>query len=228
MSAKKVKCWIKSRNRMETRRRFGRTKAPSIHARRKSAYCTFLSEYMAKEANKSQQSRKDLLKSAGEAWRKIKANKTSFNNYNLAASKKNASDKKLSQHQMKPWQNKVVKEMQVLCEKLEEQNCEAFVAVVNSDGELITAGTDMAKNFMQREDLFLQRFGLAVSGKEQFACKSKDSWDDLRCKVQEIFNEKFCKYVNYNKFFTVDSKAEQLRPCGEILYVYCHFSVHGM
>lgn len=31
------------------------------------------------------------------------------------------------------------------CEKLEEQNCEAFVAVVNSDGELITAGTDMAK-----------------------------------------------------------------------------------
>lgn len=63
---------------------------------------------------------------------------------------------------------------------------------------------------------------------EQFACKSKDSWDDLRCKVQEIFNEKFCKYVNYNKFFTVDSKAEQLRPCGEILYVYCHFSVHGM
>ncbi|XP_071815194.1 uncharacterized protein [Apostichopus japonicus] len=66
---------------------------------------------------------------------------------------------------MKPWQNKVVKEMQVLCEKLEEQNCEAFVAVVNSDGELITAGTDMAKNFMQREDLFLQRFGLAVSGK---------------------------------------------------------------
>lgn len=54
------------------------------------------------------------------------------------------------------------------CEKLEEQNCEAFVAVVNSDGELITAGTDMAKNFMQREDLFLQRFGLAVSGKGIF------------------------------------------------------------
>ncbi|XP_071831929.1 uncharacterized protein [Apostichopus japonicus] len=147
---------------------------------------------LSSPANKSQQSRKDLLKSAGEAWRKIQANKTSFNNYNLAASKKNANDKKLSQHQMKPWQNKVVKEMQVLCEKLEEQNCEAFVAVVNSDGELITAGTDMAKNFMQREDLFLQRFGLAVSGKEQFACKSKDSWDDLRCKVQEIFNEKFC------------------------------------
>lgn len=76
----------------------------------------------AHAANKSQQSRKDLLKSAGEAWRKIKANKTSFNNYNLAASKKNANDKKLSQHQMKPWQNKVVKEMQVLVRNTKSSN----------------------------------------------------------------------------------------------------------
>ncbi|XP_071854486.1 general transcription factor II-I repeat domain-containing protein 1-like [Apostichopus japonicus] len=115
---------------------------------------------------------------------------------------------------MKPWQNKVVKEMQVLCEKLEEQNCEDFVAVVNSDGELITAGTDMAKNFMQREDLFLQRFGLAVSGKEQFACKSKDSWDDLRCKVQEIFNEKFCALTGKRRMSYKKIAAGEVSVCG--------------